>query len=544
MLGTNVEANTNITLNEFKSLVKADGYNMDNVTFPSYFNQLLNNNPIIFYNQDRTKIMCFTGVVKANGRRDYYPNITIGIVNKQYVIGYQLSNVTTYKELAGSYGFDGYNISSDLSNRIGCSIDLNTYTFTDIRSGFNGYNYYYGRVYPYIGYSYSYHQNDCTIEEFYSLSFIKKKLLENVIFYGKSLHYNNNDIFYKFNGVYVGDNNTFIPGATCISYNDTYFEYMSNSTYNDVFFEIQDCPLSEITSWKSTDYETLDFSSYFTTRLNIGNYGSNVKHDIASQKISYEYLLKFMEFKHIYRLVVTTRVNNSSGDTLNTYYCTSCFFSLNDWKSNSIVVKNISKSILPDDSDLVIDIPGSDDDSNNDQIKLSDILSFNSGDVLSEINGIKDIKFDFANTVLDYQTKFFNGGGSGDLEIAWNGISLFGAPLIKSGTFNISKLVREDAQLTRLHHIIQVFSISSFGIYLISAYWNLFLATLGLGSYFYMNSDTEIEALEDNTVISEMDSAMDEYRISQAKSKRDNYYSNLVAKSRANLLRKAGRKDE
>lgn len=556
MLGTNVEANTNnITLSEFKSLVKADGYNMDNVTFPSYFNQLLNNNPIIFYNQDRTKIMCFTGIISTNryGTSPSSTTLTIGIANNQYTIGYSYSSETTYPTRTFSDSFKGYNISGGGSStadyRIGCSINLTDYSFSDLASGYNGNQYYYGKVYPYIGYDYSYYQKDYTLDNFKSLAFIKSKLLKNMIFYGKSLYYSDNDVFYIFNGtikyyprMISGDVVKWKTNAI-VTADDANLAFNYSPNYDvshgrlNFVVDLEELTPSEVI--KQDDYYGYlgSYTRLFSSDINNFNYS-----DLTNYNIKYNVLIKQMKDGYIYRLRFYVEETNDNMNSLYYDISTSCYFSLNDWKSSTYIIKNIYKLCFSGNTGLE-EIPGN-ITSDEDKIKLSDILSFNSGDVLSEINGIKDIKFDFANTVLDYQTKFFNGGGSGDLEISWNGISLFGAPLIKSGTFNISKLVREDEQLTRLHHIIQVFSISSFGIYLISAYWNLFLATLGLGSYFYMNSDTEIEALEDNTAISEMDSAMDEYRISQAKSKRDNYYSNLVAKSRANLLRKAGRKDE
>lgn len=153
---TQAFASENITLSEFKSLVKADGYDMDNVTFPSYFNQLLNNNPIIFYNQDRTKIMCFSGIISTNryGTSPSSTTLTIGIVNDRYTIGYSYSSETTYPTRTFSDSFKGYNISGGGSStadyRIGCSINLSDFSFNTIASGYNGNQYYYGKVYPYI----------------------------------------------------------------------------------------------------------------------------------------------------------------------------------------------------------------------------------------------------------------------------------------------------------------------------------------------------------------------------------------------------------
>lgn len=149
-------AEENLTLNKFKEIVKADGYDMDNVTFPSYFNQLLNNNPIIFYNQDRTKIMCFTGIISTNryGTSPSSTTLTIGIANNQYTIGYSYLGDTTYPTRTFSNSFKGYNISGGGSStsdyRIGCSINLSDFSFNTIASGYNGNQYYYGKVYPYI----------------------------------------------------------------------------------------------------------------------------------------------------------------------------------------------------------------------------------------------------------------------------------------------------------------------------------------------------------------------------------------------------------
>lgn len=178
----------------------------------------------------------------------------------------------------------------------------------------------------------------------------------------------------------------------------------------------------------------------------------------------------------------------------------------------------------------------------NQKTLLSSILSFSGDSVMNDVNGIMDIEFDFANTVKDYQTRFFKGSPSGDLVFSWNGVTLFDTALIPSGDFNISAMIRENEQLGRLHHIIQVFSISSFGIILIAGYWNLFLSTIGAGSYFLMESTNETEALEDNASVDEFSYSIDEYNHKQKVAVRDSYYKELVAKTRAEMLRKAGRK--
>lgn len=348
-------AEENLTLNEFKTIMKNAGANVDNIEIPNDLQTILSTKyPLVIKDTKNNCIRIYPTIHRVytyNGYQNW--KIYFGLNNKVWTIGLS-DNITGSK---ANYSSD-LNVGSYPSSGsiYAYRYDFNTNAFVQYEFAkiYNNHLYNYG-----ISIGCEFDINSETLEGFQSIARLKNYLFNNVLFSGQNeIYYNKQNIFYRFNGVYVGDNNVFIPGATCISVNDTYFEYMSNSTYNDVFFEIQDCPLSEITTWSSTDYETLDFSSYFTTRLNIGKYGSSVKQNIENQKLTYDYLSKFMESGHIYRLVVTTRVNNSSGDTLNTYYCTSCFFSLNDWKSNAITVKNISKLIAPDDSDLVIDNPG------------------------------------------------------------------------------------------------------------------------------------------------------------------------------------------
>lgn len=377
---TQAFASENITLSEFKSLVKADGYDMDNVTFPTYFNQLLNNNPIIFYNQDRSKIMCFTGIVKANGQRDYYPNITIGIVNNQYTIGYQSGAIKTYKSPAGSYSFDGYNITDQSSYpnkyRIGCSINLSDYSFTTISSGFNGYQYYYGQVYPYIGYTYSYYQNDYTLDNFKSLAFIKSKLLENMIFYGKPLYYSNNDIFYKFNGVikkyYSIYKNQYVNTVGQTTYNDTdlKFRYEVPATYKDSESGFMDVYLQELSPTETLKQtEELDQEGYLEKLILTSTEKPNVYGTQPTAcNIYFNELIKLMEKGKIYRLRFEffKNVKDDSGELLGSLNdtATSCFFSLNDWKSNEVEIKNIYKAVyIKDPSLLPADDNTSDDNS-------------------------------------------------------------------------------------------------------------------------------------------------------------------------------------
>ena len=381
ILGTTSQADTNITLSEFKSLVKADGYDMDNVTFPSYFNQLLNNNPIIFYNQDKTKIMCFTGIVKANGQRDYYPNITIGIVNNQYTIGYQSGSIKTYKSPAGSYTFYGYNITDQSSYpnryRIGCLINLSDYSFTTISSGYNGYQYYYGGVYPYIGYSYSYYQNNYTLDNFKSLAFIKSKLLENMIFYGKPLYYSNNDIFYKFDGVikkyYSIYKNQYVNTVGQTTYNDTdlKFRYEVPATYKDSESGFMDVYLQELSPTETLKQaEELDQEGYLEKLILTSTEKPNV---YGTQPVAcnvyFNELIKLMEKGKIYRLRFEffKNVKDDSGELLGNLSdtATSCFFSLNDWKSNEVEIKNIYKAVYTKDPSL---LPAGDNTSSDDNI--------------------------------------------------------------------------------------------------------------------------------------------------------------------------------
>lgn len=419
---TQAFARENITLNEFKEIVKADGYNMDNVTFPSYFNQLLNNNPIIFYNQDKTKIMCFTGIVKANGQRDYYPNITIGIVNNQYTIGYQSGAIKTYKSPAGSYSFYGYNITDQSSYpnsyRIGCSINLSDYSFTTISSGYNGYQYYYGGVYPYIGYSYSYYQNDYTLDNFKSLAFIKSKLLENMIFYGKPLYYSDNDIFYKFDGVikkyYSIYKNQYVNTVGRTTYNDSdlKFRYEVPATYKDNesgFMDVYLQELSPIETLKQT--EELDKEGYLEKLILTSTEKPNV---YGTQPVAcnvyFNELIKLMEKGKIYRLRFEffKNVKDDSGELLGSLRdtATSCFFSLNDWKSSEIEVKNIYKSVYAKDPSLLPE-GYENDDSTFDLGKLTDSDTSNLDDSASGI--LNNDKYDINDPTVGLINSCVNG---------------------------------------------------------------------------------------------------------------------------------------
>ena len=421
---TQAFASENITLSEFKNLVKADGYDMDNVTFPTYFNQLLNNNPIIFYNQDRTKIMCFTGVVKANGQRDYYPNITIGIVNNQYTIGYQSEAIKTYKSPAGSYSFDGYNITDQSSYpnryRIGCSINLSDYSFTTISSGYNGYQYYYGGVYPYIGYSYSYYQNDYTLDEFKSLAFIKSKLLENMIFYGKSLYYSDNDIFYKFDGVikkyYSIYKNQYVNTVGQTTYNDTdlKFRYEVPATYKDTESGFMDVYLQELSpteTLKQTD--ELDQEGYLEKLILTS---TEKPHVYGTQPVAcnvyFNELIKLMEKGKIYRLRFEffKNLKDDSGELLGSLSdtATSCFFSLNDWKSTEVEIKNIYKAVYIKDPSL---LPADDNTSgDNSSLIIGSIDNVNKNiqdTILGVPDGSGDRKGGLLGGILDGIKGFF-----------------------------------------------------------------------------------------------------------------------------------------
>lgn len=384
--------------------------------------------------------------------------------------------------------------------------------------------------------SYSNH-SDLSSEEFSSLKYIKNYLDKHLLYNARPLYFNGKDVFYKWNGVWSGK-----TGQT--EYPSYGGEFVFSSEYLYYYYdsELQE-PLKEM---------VIDLNGYYPQSLS--RLGENVypqndgdTHKYITAELNYDYsyyyvrlydLIQLLDKNLIYRMQATSAI---SGDV---NICTSEFFSTSTWKSDDYIIRNLNDYIEPTDN--IVQVPSDDgNDSNFDSIidnqnknhqeLLSNILGFNSGDVLKEINGVKDIKFDIAKTILDYETLFFNGSPSGDLVLEWNGINYDGVSLIPSGELNITKLINENPQLSKLHHIIQVFSISSFGILLISGYWNLILATIGAGSHFFVENSTYSDALESNASIDEFSDAIDSYNNSK-------HYSKIVDKARAEMLRKAGRK--
>ena len=169
-------------------------------------------------------------------------------------------------------------------------------------------------------------------------------------------------MFYKFNGVIktypkiVDGTITYINSVGTINDDDVNlkFNYQSNMTYSD---NQKGSLFVRLIKYSPSEVLKLD-------RTSPGSVGTTIielKSDEVKPleySISYSELLSKMETNYIYRLLGYTEiVESSTTNSVGYDICTSCFFSLNDWRATDYEIKNIYKLCFADNPSLE-PIPG------------------------------------------------------------------------------------------------------------------------------------------------------------------------------------------
>lgn len=380
-------AGENITLNEFKELVKSYGINMDNYVFPDNFVNYLNRNPVIILSNDKNYIRVFTTSSASND-----VNLCFHVYNNQYILGWSLK---------GGYEWSSSKLYTSAYEDF-YTINLTDGSFTEsgmLRYGATSYRY--NNTDTYIGLSYSEVQDSVTLDNFKSFDYLKNFIDNNMLFYGvDKIYYTQKDVLYKFDGVFVSNPYTddFLPLNSSVKLNvddlnfnftgcsDSEYETFDNVVYNVGLQEIP--PSIAVNQDNTTPWVELSDGSPLEEESIVVNSWSDEKKQKFN--ISFKDLIdKKMREGYIYRLSFYYTGCNSSGDRLYESAATSCFFSLNSWKSSAIDVVNI-KEFFNDTSDNIVIIP---DDSSNG--------SFNIEDGFSNINdSINNLNNNINNTIL------------------------------------------------------------------------------------------------------------------------------------------------
>lgn len=328
---------TNLTGNEFRELLKNNEIEIsDSTTIPSDLTTALNKNPVILTSPDKTKVYVYEASPNLESGYTAYP--VFGYVTVDNVTFWTFGfsndkNLRSYK--------NGYYLGSTAVNNYCVTFDVATQTFSkSIYWQYSTARFYYNWN-DFNFFKYIYDSNSITETDFKTLKTGKNAFLDNLLFSGvNNIYYGENNLLYKFDGVFKG-NGTQEPYTSNFKINnDMYrFEYEAYTDLTDSnvvnYFYLQEFTPSQAV--ELTD-EDLKF-----TEDNV----EIVVNEKLESNFSYNSLIKKMEQGYIYRLYCFSNQHNSSGDLIRTTDSTSCFFSLNSWKSNSITVLNIYNLIFP-----------------------------------------------------------------------------------------------------------------------------------------------------------------------------------------------------
>lgn len=407
-------AGQNLTINQFRELCGVP----EDVSIPSELQTILiNYNPVIIKSKDENYIYIYPMSNVYNFFNDNYTNtdfknsfcFSVGGSSTNYYY-YFSPYCTFFKNPSRSVTYNCY--LYDVQNQ--------TFTSKTWFSWRDGYSFSLDTEGARFGLKIDI--NNETVESFKSLSNLKNFLEDNLLFNGwdGTIYYNNQNVLYKFDGVYVGQGEN-ITGTTMWSHDDVGFSYRNTYSKNITWFYLQDVPLAEITSWTANDYNTLDSkynSEYYIKSINGVNF--NYSNDVSSYDVTFNKLSTILEKGHIYRLYAQTNVI-SGDEVVGKYYATTCFFSLNSWKSSAVKVLDLSQYLSTDVNDNITLIPDSstgNSGTGTGGITLDDLNN-------NINNGINNINNNIENTILGTKNESGEreGGLVGNLlEGLWTGI--------------------------------------------------------------------------------------------------------------------------
>lgn len=304
---SSVFAGENLTINQFRELCGVP----EDVEIPSELQTfLVSYNTVIISSKDGNYIHIyptsnvisrFSGSSFAVLGFSFYINGSSS--SSEFIFAPKYSSTGNWVEINYSKRVSLYSYTYDVVNSTFTrKLWINSCSGYGSVSGTYGYN----QAGSYINYKVDI--NNETVESFKSLNNLKNYLEDHLIFNGcdKTIYYNEQNVLYKFNGVYVGQGDK-ITGTTMWSNDDVGFGYTNTYPKNQTYFYLQDVPLSEITEWSANDYDTLNSkynSEYYIKSINGVNF--NYWYDIDSYEVTYQNLAKKLEQGHIYRLYAQT----------------------------------------------------------------------------------------------------------------------------------------------------------------------------------------------------------------------------------------------
>lgn len=162
------------------------------------------------------------------------------------------------------------------------------------------------------------------------------------------------------------------------------------------------------------------------------------------------------------------------------YYATTCFFSLNSWKSSAVKVLDISQYLSTDVNDDITLIPGSSSGTNGGTTG-STTTTTDLSKVETGINNINQ-NIDKTSGKLDNISNKIPTSGEiyMDLKLEWKDIKYNGITLIEAGELNISELVRNNETLSTVHGYIRIIANFIVIMNILKTIYNLILQALGI----------------------------------------------------------------
>lgn len=411
------EANSNLTLNDFRNIMKNAGANISNIEIPSDLQTILTTKyPLIIKDAKNNCIRIYPTINKTYTYQGYQNwKIYFGLSDKKWVIG--LSDNVTGSQF--NYSTD-INVGSypSYGSIYAYKYDLSTNTFSkyDFAKINNNHLYNYS-----VSIGCEFDANTETLQEFQTIKKLKNYLFNNILFCGQNeIYYNKQNVFYRFNGVITEYYDVYksqysnTVGKTSYNDIDLKFRYEVPATYKDNEVGIMDIYLQELSANEVLKQTSkLDKEGYLE-KIILTSTENPVKYGLqpVACNIYYNELIKLMEKGKIYRLCFYfyKNVKNESGEIIGNLHdtATSCFFSLNNWKSNDFEIKNIYEVVYDNDPSLLPEDDNKSEDNTSFIIDSIDNVNKNiENTILGVPDGSGDRKGGLLGGILDGIKGFF-----------------------------------------------------------------------------------------------------------------------------------------
>ena len=405
------EANSNLTLKDFRKLCNIPG----DVEVPKDLQTIVTSyNPVIIKSQTGNYSIYPTSNVAStfgttHGFSGFEFKITGSNENLQYIFTPKFTSTGNWQYINGSNRMSFYNYQYDVTNKtFSKKIFINTCSGYSMTSGTYGL----AQEGTYIGFKID--LNSELVDEFKSIIRLKEFLSTNLIFSGiDHIYYGSNDVFYKFDGtikyyprIISGDIVKWKTNAT-VTADDVNLAFNYSPNYDlsagvlNLYVDLEELTPSEVI--KQDDYYGYigSYTRFFTSDLHNFNYS-----DLTNYNVKYSDLIKQMKEGYIYRLRFYVEQFNNRTNMVSLYYdiSTSCYFSLNDWKSSDYIIKNIYKLFLSASGIEII--PGDSSDKDKD-LSIKDLNNNIKNTILGTPNESGEREGGLLGGILDGIKGFF-----------------------------------------------------------------------------------------------------------------------------------------